>query len=528
MVTNATGDLFQVNYGSSGWLTFQDLTVAYSCDGESGGNGTAFNIQDCFGCRLFRVNVVNCANPFVVNAGSTNLLQCTASYTLTYPVSQPCVGLLIDSGPAQVYIEQCAFTCPSIAGSIGIHVGHSYWARISDTNVSGFATGISLKTGSNPAATGLSCHGMNVDAVNSCVSIQYQVYDITFVDCSFQPTSGSAPGASGILLSSSGNGDIDTVRFIACSVSGYPVGHYGVEIATGQNLQIIGGNYSGNGTAGIAITGPAAEVQIDGANCIGPWYGGNSTPLSQQYGIYIAAGSDIQIIGTNCSGNGTSSSPGAGIYFSGDSANPITSVRIVGANCAGPTLGGTSSHQQYGVYASEVSGILIDGCVLTGNNQYAAYLSSVKNVTIANSSLYSSATSAVGIYVTGTTANPTSGVYIRNCNGLGYSTFGSVVDVVNYANGVSFVEVTNTAGYNDVTSPLYNSATPITSVLSGAHFSYYGGIAVYLAASSTGITVTVDGNVTHLTSGLFNLSPTQNCQVAISGGTVTWMLVMPM
>lgn len=521
------GTLFSIDYsGSPAWVTFQDLTVEYLIiDGAIGGAGIAFDLKNGYGVSFFRVNVLNCQKPFVLSNAFVNVLQCSANYDSRYPSSQGCTGLTITGGDAQFNIEQCVFTCdPDMQGSVGIDIDYSEWPRIVDSQISGFGTGINLSP-QEATANGALFDGLEVDATGSCVVIAPQgtgpnVYDANFVACTFQPTLGYAPDASAIILSASQNSAIDTVRFTACTVVGYPSGNYGLEIAAGQNIQVDGGTFSGNAAGGIAITGGATEIQINGANCVGTSYAA-STPTSQQYGIVVMAGSDIQIIGANCSGNGTSSSSGTGIFLNGTSS-AVENVRIVGANCSGFTLGGTSTLQQSGIYINNASGILIDGCTLTDNLQYGAQIAGATNVTIVNCDLYSGTTGALGILADGSSGTPTKRVFIRNCNG---AQFGKYTDVLQVgATNVSKVEITNCAGYNDQAVPVVPpSSTAPSGSFSGLTYGYYGPVAFYLASSSNTV-VTIDGNSTHLTAGGFTLAPGETAQVN-NGTIINFMMV---
>ncbi len=496
--------LFSVN---SPFTAFQDLTIVDAAGDETTA-GTAFDFEGKRGYKLFRVSVVDFPNAILVGNGAlaVNVLACTISYDTSYS-GVACTA--IQTSGAETNIEQSSLTFgySGSAAYTGIDIIGSSYARVSDTQVSGFGTGIVLGAEGGGTARGAIFTGLDVDAVGECVHINGPTYDVSFASCNFSPSNSESPAMAGVILGHSGdNTDYDTIRFTACTAEGF--GAYGIEILSGQNLQINGGSYSGNGTAGIAILGNAAEVQITGANCIGTAAG-----ATQQYGIYATAGQDLQIVGANCSGNTV-----AGIQLEG-TTEPVLDVLIVGASCENQVLGGTS--QQYGVYVTNAAGVVIDGCALTGNTSYAAYLTSVENVTVSACDVYSSHTGAKGIFVGGSAeAGATQYVFIRGCNGGQYSAYTTFLNV---SGDVSGLQVTDCAGYNDLgTTILANATTAPSGAFNGITYGYYGPTAFYLAA--TGATVSIDTQNTHLSSGGFTLALGESAQ--ISGGAVTHFLMV--
>ncbi len=219
----------------------------------------------------------------------------------------------------------------------------------------------------------------------------------------------------------------------------------------------------------------------------------------------------MQIVGANCSGNGI-----AGIQISGTA---IEDVRIVGASCENDVLGGSS--QRYGVYVEGASGVLIDGCALTGNAAYAVYLTSVENVTVSACDVYSSSSGAKGVFVGGSSAAPTTYVFIRGCNGAQYANYMTFLTVFGDVLGL---EITDCAGYNDLGNTVLAVGTSAPSgTFSGLTYTYFGPTAFYVVAA-TGTIVTIDGQNTHLSSGGFTLAPAESAE--ISSGIVTHFLMV--
>jgi hypothetical protein len=512
--------LFDVQSDS---VSFQDLTINF--DSSTSGFGTAFSFSSASGsgpanCNLFRVTILNTQNPVFLNRTQhARLLNCYIDYgdsTLSFATS---AAVQIVGGSEDTVISQSIlFWSASTPGAqnYGILIDGASNVKVSDTQVSSFGTCIQIQ-GSSSETTGVRVNGCDFygqpgseGSVGSCAVIDPTVSDICFMNCHFEAGSAYEGTAPGIAIGMYGgtNSEIDTVRLISCGLTGGsgmgPTDSYGLQIGVGQNIQILGGHYSGNGnTAGIAIVGGATQVQIIGANCIGLEYeaGHDSTPLYQLYGIRIANGSGIQILGVNCSGNGQPGDPGDGIHIDGTDAT-VSDVRIIGAVCTGPVFGNTEIEQQTGIYVKDAQGVLVKDCALSGSaaaSGYGLYLGAVTDVTVKACDLYGNVT---GLRIdTGSTR-----VYVRDCNATGYSP--GYADAISIAASLTEVEVTNCAGYNDQHTLL--TSTPPLGTFNGVSVGSYYGPAVFYV---TGRTVTIDGQPTQLSSGGFTLAPGETAQV---------------
>jgi Right handed beta helix region len=501
---------------SASFLTFQDLTIVNQVTSETA-DAIAFNFSSGENYKLFRVNIQNypqvASIAFTPDSGNvtyTNLLQCNISYDSEY--SGPDCVAITDSG-AETNIEQCALTFGGSAGGIlGINIVGSSFARVTDTQISGFQTGIQIGAGTETGiAKGSSFTGLDIEATGSCVSIVNHMYDACFVNCTFQPTDpASPPSEPAISIGISGdenNEHYDTIRFTACTVLDY--GQYGLAISYGKNIQINGGMFSGNGTAGIAIIGPATQIQITGANCTGTSRSG----ATQHSGIYVTSGQDIQVVGANCSNNQTS-----GIQVAGSSAAIVSDLRILGCICTSSTMG---------IAISAASNVLIDGCTLTGNSSYAASLSAVQNVTIVACDVYSSSVGAQGIGVAGP-GSPiaTQYVFIRSCNAPQWGEFGSVDSTFLVVSGsVSNLEVTDCAGYNDQGAILLNQSHAPNGSFTGISVANYYGPTAFYVDSTASTAVTIDGQATYLDVGSFTLAPGETAEIANHTETTHFLMV---
>jgi hypothetical protein len=505
--------LFEVD--SSSYVAFQDLTLIDASNEETI-YGTAIHFSKAGttqseGYKIFRVNILNF--PQAVKIGDSvvfvNVDQCNISYDANYS-GVACVAVYTSGAQSNLANSSVTFSGGDTSGMIGLQIDASSYAKVTDTSISGFESGIIIGGGGNGRAVGPSLSAVNVDATGSCISFVPGVYDACLVNCTCVPTDASSPpSAAGISVGTTGeNGDYDTIRFTACSVTGY--GEHGLEISLGQNIQVNGGTYSGNGTAGIAIIGSVAEIQITGANCIGALASGPT----QAYGIYITAGIDIQIAGANCSGNGT-----AGIRMLGAGLSDIQNVQILATSCQNSVLGETS--QDYGIHISGASKVLIDACDLSENALYAVYIEIAKNVLLSACDVNSSVSGAKGVGLTNTSGIASQYIFVRGCNGSIYT---SVSDFITVTGNFTSVEVTDCAGYNDLHHPVVaGSASAPSGTFSGHSNGYYGPTVFYLAGSAA-TTVTIDSASTHLTSGGFTLSPSETASIA--AGTVTWFVMI--
>lgn len=93
------------------------------------------------------------------------------------------------------------------------------------------------------------------------------------------------------------NAQLSDIALLDCTVFSGAVSanaQYGVQIAGGTNIRIIGGVYSNNGSmggAGIAVTGACGDVQIIAANLQSsyPWAGTVLNLNHQQYGLLVTS-----------------------------------------------------------------------------------------------------------------------------------------------------------------------------------------------------------------------------------------------
>ncbi len=499
------GTLFDIT--ANPWVTFQDLTVKW--DVKNGiFTGTAFSFNagsgivpsPNMGYRLFRVLIEDCQNPvaFNDNPSIATMRECELRWN---DAQDDTTGISISGGP--VVIDHCLLFL-SEAGSTsttGIAIQNATagtttgGVSVTNTHIDAFYTGIAIGA-SDGNVEGVVFENVSVGSLGQSLTIQgTDVSEVAFSCCHFQAGNTGGP-VSGIIVGATGdeNEQIDSIRFDGCTVTGF--GGHGLEIQSGQNIQVIGGSYSGNasdGGAGIAITGAATGIQLDAVSCVGPV--GNVTP--QQYGIAITAGQNIQITGANCSGTGSSGYPGVGIAISSGEYTP-SDVRIIGTNCVGKVLKESASEQQAGISIAGASDVQVQRCTLTGSvsgDGYGLYVSGAANVFIDDCDF------GVNPYPLGVADN-CENVYVDGCNFNGW-TAGALYT----SSSPGTLQITNSPGYNDQGTVLTGLPASGTTFYA-TYFDYYGPIAFYAINSSAGnITqIKIEGVITHLTSGSFTLA----------------------
>lgn len=500
--------LFSVNTNAG--VTFQDITVRFDAS-----TGTGFSFSGGAGYRLLRLTITDCQYPVIFSATTQAYMsQCFVQYLGSFP-GEALTAVEITANAQETWIDQCLirFNSSTVASDqVGISIGESSATRISNTQVENFLACFEIGPGvGNGVSTQVVFTNVRTATTASmtlngiALAIGPSVYDAKFIGCHFQaPNQTYIYQAQCIVVDpgSAGNSAIDTLLFRDCSSRQSM--DYGLQIKGGQNILVRGGVYSGNNpdsatSAGISITGAASAVQIDSVSCIGSTDGGSDGP--QAFGIYITAGTNIQITNANCSGNGNSSQQGIGIFINGST---VAGVQLKGIICNSP-VEGVSSTQEYGISVENAADVIISYCMLVNSSAYGLYLSNVSNVTVQSCDLSSNSTG--GIYLNGGTSESTN-VFIRNCNITGY-TFASTIAPSGTLSGI---EVTDCAGYNDVKYPVRSSAPASGVTFTPAQWNYFGPVAFYVSAG-TAVNVTINSQTLNLGDGAYTLQPGESAAI---------------
>ena len=361
LVMTESGDVFDTSSFSGSSLTFQDLYVLYN---QKDGNltGTAFNLTNCRDALLFRVFIDDCQYPVALNGVTQgSIVQCTISYSGLFPghLSAVCVAIGANSSgtaSSQVELDACVFrvsNAPADANYIGLLITAVSGLYARSVQISDFTTGIKI----TPSGSS-SCLDMYLDMVEApstgyATLIQPQsnassIMRLTFSRCAFH-YNGSPASSIGALVDIAGysNSQIDTVRFANCNA--YSYSQYGLQVTGGQYISVTGGTYASNATAGVAITGGAANVTIDNATFTGESY--DDPAATQNYGIVVENGAtNVLINACNATRNAQ-----AGIQIT----SGATDVVVDGCNLAGNSVNGiTVTDMCVNVY--------INSCDVTG------------------------------------------------------------------------------------------------------------------------------------------------------------------
>ena len=114
----------------------------------------------------------------------------------------------------------------------------------------------------------------------------------------------TGPGIEIALPSGGSNSQVDTVKLIGVTSQGWK--GYGLQVSGGQNIQVIGGTYAGNGAnhAGIAITGTAKNVSMVGVDQPATYPGATA----QKAALHVS-GNPTSVLSKDCTMLGYSGSP---------------------------------------------------------------------------------------------------------------------------------------------------------------------------------------------------------------------------
>ena len=531
------GDMFlvesDIGMGEDiGGVTFEDLEFRYLDSGSAAGVaaihvpsiGMPGAIND--GAQNVRINgcvFLDCPIAVWFERGlQCSMFQCTVNLATIGGTGLKIGGPGRGDGVSGIFakdidITDCVFEVSSPAtGNVALDLIAAEHVRLKGVRFDGFDLGIQIRPGyagpGNPPS-GLNVVRCSFTDVNvfvgqtataglggTALTIQpqstgQQIGQLTFVGCTFEPgnsTDITSTQGAGIIIDANGS-FIDTVRFVSCYSVRWtgPGMSIGVPDGSGtlQNIEVLGGMYAGNnfqpedpGTYpyGIAIFTPAVGVRIVGTSCVGKYrYITHSTSMEsnqQLVGIYVDSGaSDIIIDGCDVRKNGD-----YGIVV-----NAASDVVISGCDLSGNAVGGSGAGVQVNAGATNV---IIDSCDVTNNGTN-------------------------GIKVVAT-SGAVSGVYIRNCNASGYSSYNVAIYVDATGTNASTVEITNCAGYNDkgkVFTPVITSGTTFYPY----QFGYWGPVECYIGnATGTVSSITVDGTVIPLKGGSVLLVPGESASIA--------------
>jgi hypothetical protein len=240
------------------------------------------------------------------------LNNCSINYLGGNPNNQTSINL---SG-SNAFVNDCTvFQQPRAGmpdgphGCKGIVISSATAALITGSHVSNYDVGITI----DDSTSQVQISNVISESWTSSLVIEPThsggtIYQVFVDNCSFEVANKNAAAstAAGIVISEVGSGSTVADVYLGNCVSlGW--GLAGLQIAAGQNIQVNGGRFGANSNpsssgSGIAITGAATNIIVDGADCSGVAAG---QPYTQAYGISVTANVNGAFI-NNCNLTGSS------------------------------------------------------------------------------------------------------------------------------------------------------------------------------------------------------------------------------
>lgn len=374
---------------SGNGVRFKDLSISYALADETPETtGAAIYVSDCQNVSCERVFFSNCPQSLYLDNQSEQcgLFNCTIYYNNTEIPNQNMVYL----GGSENFIESCDISQKAVdsggpTGCTAVVVQPAGGLIcIANTHLSDFTTGILVYGGGSNLTrlfgSNIICESWANAVIIKPTNSSGTIYDVFFDDCLFAevPDGSTEPSAVGVYIDTNGglNSNVANIFLNNCLVYGWSGS--GVQINAGENIVITGGRYGSNATAmattggGIAVTGTAANVTIDAADCT-PIVPGQGTQLN---GIFItAAVAGLYVRGCNLTGYGSS-----GPIYTSSAGTQIEITDCAGYNDMGTVLQhagmppSTISNTALGYYGPIAFYVSTTGTVTIGS--YNTYLSS--------------------------------------------------------------------------------------------------------------------------------------------------------
>jgi hypothetical protein len=311
-------------------VRFRDLTIKYLKDLTPSGTGIAIN---CSATAMEKIGsaytsaencaFVNCPQAFSAGSSASRDLHSGLVGCSIFQSNYNNSTQVLLSG-AEDFVINCELSQMPMSGSepgggptgcTGIAVGSAATGcKISGCHISDFYTGI-LIGGGHTEDTWITDCRIDAAIALSLAPSGGTIYGVYASACTFAMIENytASPATSGVLINA-GTGSIASVVITGCIAYGFE--NAGIEIDSGQNIVIVGGQYSSNGQipsesylgAGIAIAG-GQEVTISGADCSGVnefWQAKFSGAPAQPYAIAVSGlVSDVTVTGCHLPYNAT-------------------------------------------------------------------------------------------------------------------------------------------------------------------------------------------------------------------------------
>jgi hypothetical protein len=280
-----SADLFSFSGLASGrGVRIRDLWISYPASLASVGTPTpaAVRVVSCQNVTCERVFFYNCPQALNLDSGSQQcgMFECTIQFDNANlgGTSQSPGPTMVVLGGVENYIQDCTIRQKSLDKSgpafcTGVMIAPAGGGvYIANTHVSYFNIGIAVQEngGQNFEHAFLS----NVICESYQTSLQIKptgsaglIFQVSCDGCVFAAQGTSSGSSTGVLIDTNGGLNTHVTDIFLNNCLSYQCNGAGVQINAGQNIVITGGRYGSNGGGGIAITGAAAAVTIDGADC---------------------------------------------------------------------------------------------------------------------------------------------------------------------------------------------------------------------------------------------------------------------
>lgn len=336
-MTVNSDDLFVVNNSGMadeniGGIVFQDLQIGYASGLTA---GAAIRISNTLAgagsqnIRIVRLVFQDCPQGVVFQNTLEALVdQCTFTFSSNFSSSAPGVAITMDMANTtpplsnkacnEILVRKCNIRTLQVPNTwIGVAVYACQHATIENSQISGLHNGILVKPSSVEMndVTLVTISDCNVGSPAAALTLMpasptgSKLREVRVRGSSFsQSPKDNTYTSGGIVIGlpplGTDNSQLDTVKLIGVTSQGWT--GPGLFITGGQNIQIVGGTYAGNGTsyAGIAIAGPAANISMVGVDQRAAY-----PSESAQLAALSISGNPTTVLSKSCTMVGYSASP---------------------------------------------------------------------------------------------------------------------------------------------------------------------------------------------------------------------------
>jgi hypothetical protein len=366
LAQQAVGNMFDVTgVGGGQGVRFRDLRLSFKSQAPTSETMIAINVSTSDAVTCERVYFHNCPTAFQteLHCEFCGLLDCWIDYNSQYSAGGPLDGqTMISLGGSEDFVTNCVIyqvpannTPPGPSGCTAIAlISNNNGHFISNTHITDFAVGISMVGTGSPGLVGVYVSGVLINAVQNAVTIEpsatsYLINDVHFDGCTFAATNYADSGTPGVVISvpsGASPSNVAGIYFTGCSAYGW--GNAGIQVGAGQNIVVVGGQYSSNGQtptapavgAGIAVLA-GSQVTIVGADCSGVnelWKNTVPGPPVQPYGISVESGvTYVNVDACNLTNNAT------GALYVTASGTDLRVINCIGYNDQATVLQSTTT-----------------------------------------------------------------------------------------------------------------------------------------------------------------------------------------